>query len=75
MLRTANEMNTETKEAFEDYIMRKIATAACQKLYNATFSIKDIPEWLQVKLGTFGYELEVDEDLITVSWENTVYVE
>ena len=75
MLRTANEMNAETKEAFEDYIMEKLTTEACQKSYSASFSIKDIPEWLQVKLGIFGYELEVDEDLVTVSWENVPYVE
>ena len=75
MLRTANEMNTETKEAFENYIMEKLTAEACKKSYSANFSVKDIPEWLQVKLGIFGYELEIDEDLVTVSWENVPYVE
>ena len=75
MLRSASEMNAETREAFEDFVMRKLTTATYQKLYSATFSIKDVPNWLQEKLGTFGYELIEDDDLITVAWENIPYAE
>ena len=70
MLRTATEMNAETKEAFENMIMTKVDEEAKNKKYSATFATKDIPEWLGYKLVTFGYKLKVDEDLISVLWEN-----
>ena len=70
MLRAASEMNAETKEAFENRIMKKMAESAGCYNYDASFSVADVPEWLQYKLVKYGYELYVEEDLITVSWEN-----
>jgi hypothetical protein len=70
MLRAASEMNAETKEAFENRIMKSIAESAANYNYCATFSVTDVPEWLQYQLVKYGYELYIEEDLITVSWEN-----
>ena len=75
MLRTASEMNTETKEAIEDFVMQKINVAAENKDYAAIFALEDIPEWLCTKLVNYGYILTVDDDYIAVSWEQLRDVE
>ena len=69
MLRTANEMNTETKEAIEDFVMKRISTAAINKEYFVTFTLGDIPDWLCAKLINYGYMLTEDDDFLEISWE------
>lgn len=75
MLRTANEMNAETREEIENMLMQKIENEAKHKNYSVYFSEKDIPDWLKTKLVEYGYMLSIDEDLINVSWEQLTDVE
>ncbi len=75
MLRTANEMNAETREAIEDRVMQIIATAAANREYASTFALGDIPDWLCTKLVNYGYILTVDDEWLGVSWELARYAE
>ena len=72
MLRTASEMNTETKVAIEKELAKIIEQAAAEKEYKITVNdINFLPSWLCQKLISYGYTVSIDEELGTVEieWE------
>lgn len=78
ILRTATEMNTETKAAIESEVVSCLEQAAAEKEYKFNFAdVSLVPEWLCRKLVDFGYLVRINEDLnvVEVSWENTNYAE
>ena len=76
-MRTASEMNIETKAIIEDFVNRKIDEASENKCYSVDFDIHDVPAWLCIKLSDHGYILTEAEGsgLVTVSWEQPRDVE
>lgn len=78
ILRTAREMETETKAAIESEVVKCLEQAANSKEYKFTFAdISLVPDWLCTKLIDFGYRVVINEELNTVevSWENLEDVE
>ena len=72
MLRTASEMNTETKVAIEEELVKIIEQTAAHKEFKLVINdINFIPAWLYQKLISYGYTIVIDEELNTVEigWE------
>lgn len=77
MLKTVDEIRTQTEAAHEDYIMGKIDDASNHRMDHISIAKKDLPEFLILKLKKFGYKLNFSEsyDYIEVHWGLNDYVE
>lgn len=77
MIRTAREMNSETREAIESSLMSLFEEATKDKEYSVEVDFNLVPDWLIAKLVNYGYDVCGDEQtaVVEISWENPRDVE
>lgn len=71
MIRTVEEIRTQTEEAHENYVMEQIDKAANDRKTNVTIPCEDVPVFLAAKLRQYGYKLQHTNSLnnLIISWE------
>lgn len=67
MLRKADELLEQTREAYESFVMHSVDEAA--KCRNTSVSINSchVPSWLVDKLRRYGYKV-CEGDRVSISW-------
>ena len=69
MLRAANEIQIQTREAIEGYIMEKIEEASRNGNSDIQVGSVHAPTWLLEKLLDYGYKVEdINENTCCISW-------
>ena len=62
MLRSVEEIRTQTREAYEDFVMEKVDEASRAKKADVTLDVSLIPNWLAKKLSSYGYRVHFTGD-------------
>lgn len=69
MLRNVEEIQAQTREAIEDYLMMKIEDASKSRNIAVKVSREDLPQWLKEKLKLYGYIVtRIDNEVEEVRW-------
>lgn len=68
MLRTVEEIRNQTREAIEDDIMRQIEEASRERKLSIDVLAKDVPDWLVMRLGMYGYSITKDSSTYNIYW-------
>ena len=71
MIRTVEEIVTQTAAAFEDNIMEKIDAASRSRKYNVIVDNAEVPDFLVSKLRQYGYTIKRNYPLakdVEISW-------
>ena len=73
MIRTVEEIQAQTEEAHEKFVMDKIEKAANERKTSVMLKCDDVPTFLRAKLRQYGYKLKYEQrdllDSLTISWE------
>ena len=73
MIRTVEEIQAQTEEAHEKFVMNNIEKAANERKTSVMLSCDDVPPFLRAKLRQYGYKLKYEQsdllDSLTISWE------
>lgn len=71
MIRTVEEIVTQTAAAFEDNVMEKIDAASRGRKYSVIIDSAEVPDFLVSKLRQYGYVIKRNYPLlqdIEISW-------
>lgn len=73
MIRTVEEIQAQTEEAHEKFVMNNIEKAANERKTSVMLKCDDVPTFLRAKLRQYGYKLKYEQsdllDSLTISWE------
>ena len=71
MLREVKEIVNQTREAFEDEIMKEVDKASREKKESIDIKTSTLPSWLAGKLRAYGYKLSHKDTLYTTIFWGT----
>lgn len=67
MLRKAEELLEQTREAYETFVMNSVDEAASHCDTSVCMAASDVPSWLVEKLRRYGYKV-CEGDRVSISW-------
>ena len=71
MLREVEEIVNQTREAFEDEIMREVDKASRERKESIDVKTSTLPSWLAGRLKAYGYTLSRKDALYTTIFWGT----